>query len=550
MKKSKILFLFMAFALTFMLAINVKADCVSYGGSSTCLSHEGCSWDYTYGCTGHEVASDPDPQTPPAHQDPTTCPAGQGIKGDVGSAYCGACDSGWYSPANDLFCHQCTGTVTNGGASCETKTTVTIRASASRTTITGGGTATVSGTPSQSIGGSAVCSGTGVSGCTVTCPDSDGYRTVTVGWTGYDTSAYTVQSGSVTIHCVGSEGHNVDHVDSSNTTVYVSVGESVGLSLSAKDANGKAVKATWSAGNGISVSSCGTSAQCGATVTATKCGTTTATVTATGAGSNTGSDSVTITIVGYNAWSKTGDNVDVPQGKEGHTKHEAETATGDIGERCIAYENVDPSTGKGEKWDRCCGGSSTPETACYEKPDGTREITTYKSGYVKKDNKYCKKACYKKAENTYENTWYNDGYEKVEDRFCEETPQPHCYRKEDGTYVNEVYKDGYVQVDDRFCETACYKKEDGTVEKTTYQDGFVKLDDKYCEKACYKTGENKYENTYYQDGYEKVEDDKCADVPPTAATVSKIIYALSLFLVMAGSGIIVYQLTKTKKELN
>ena len=549
MKKSKILFLIMAFALTFMVAINVKAacergpstmdscnqvTCSSYTVKGSCNSTQGC-------CVWNET--DPDPQTPTI----TSCPAGQGI--NAAGTGCQACNSGWYSAEGELVCHQCNGTVTNNGASCDTRVNVTVRATASRTTITGGGTANISATTSQNIGGSPVCSGTGVSGCTVTCPDSDTYRTVTVGWTGYDTTAYTVTSGSVTIHCVGSEGTVIDHVDSSNSTVYVSVGESVGLSLSAKDASGKAVKANWSAGNGISVSGCNGSAQCGATVTATKCGTTTATVSASGAGTNTGNGSVTITIVGFNPWTKVGDNVDVPQGKEGHTKHEAETATGDIGSRCVAYENVNPTTGKGEQWDRCCSGGGQPETACYEKPDGTREVTTYKSGYVKKDDKYCEKACYKKTDNTYEDTWYEDNYEKVEDRFCEDTPKPHCYKKEDGTYVNEVYQEGYVQVDDKFCETACYKKEDGTVEKTTYQEGYVKLDDKYCEKACYKTGENKYENTYYQDGYEKVEDDKCVDAPPTAATVSKIIYALSLFLVMAGSGIIVYQLTKTKKEL-
>ena len=166
-----------------------------------------------------------------------------------------------------------------------------------------------------------------------------------------------------------------------------------------------------------------------------------------------------------------------------------------------------------------------------------------------KDEKYCEKACYKKSDGTYVNAFYEDGYEKVEDRLCDKTPTPHCYRTSEGTYVNEVYKEGYVQVDDAYCASACYRKPDGTTENTGYQEGYVKVDKKYCEVACYKTGEDKYERTTYKDGYEKVEDSKCADVPPTAATVSKIIYALSLFLVMAGSGIIVYQLTKTKKEL-
>ena len=241
--------------------------------------------------------------------------------------------------------------------------------------------------------------------------------------------------------------------------------------------------------------------------------------------------------------------VDVPQDKNGHTKHEAEVSSGDMGDRCVAYEDVDPTTGIGTKWDRCCGGSVTEPEYCYEKPDGTREVTKYQEGYVKKDDQYCEKACYKKPDGTYDRTWYEDNYEKVEDRFCDDEPQPYCYKTPEGKYVRDVWHEGYVQVEDRLCDKHCYKKTDGSYEETYYEEGFTEVDSKYCKKACYKKPDGTYEETYYKDDYEEV-DPKYCEIPDTGVSVSNILYAVGAFLVILGSGIVIYQLTKVKQQLS
>ena len=591
--KSKLLFLFMAFALTFVFAINVKAGCSAGSGMGTqacdgiscsqttysaCVSAGGssakcCAWtDPT--CTGnttlvnHECV-EVEPETP------TSCPAGQELN-TAGTA-CVTCRSGYYKSGTGIACSYCDGTVNSSHTSCTPRATnVTVSISAGQTTLGPGESTTlsVSKDPS-SVSGDITCSG-GSNGCSsFTCPSegNGGVYTITATMT---CSNCNVTNGSVVITCNPAEGNAVASIKAQPTTLYVSPSSPAGLNLTAYDAEGRGVKADWTGSSHISAS-CSNTISCGATVTAEKCRTITETVSASGSGNNTGSASATITIVGYADWSRSSGKVQVPQDKRGHTRHEAEVAE-DQENRCVAYEEVDPALGIGYRYDRCCGGGTTELPYCYQKQDGSREVTTYQEGYVKKDDKYCEKACYKKSDNTYAKTWYEDGYTKVEDRYCDSTPTPHCYKTPEGKYVKEVYKEGYVQVDDEYCEAACFKKPDGTVEKTTYQEGYERMDDSYCEPACYKTGEDtyekviykegytkvedkycemacykieedKYEKTYYRDGYELVEDDKCATVPPTGATVSKIIYALSLFLVMAGSGIVVYQLTKTKKEL-
>lgn len=556
--KSKILFLFMAFALTFMLAINVKAEgCVSNGATgcttecsgasspSQCASagyRSCCTWQDPE-CTGNTTLVDH--ECVPV-EGPTTCPAGQELNTE-GTA-CVACRDHYYKAGEGIACSYCDGTVNASKTHCTPRATnVTVSISASKKDNVQPGetvTLTVSKNPTT-VSGEITCSG-GSNGCTsFTCPETGngGMHTITATMT---CSNCNVTNGSVVITCAPAKGTKVASIKANPTTVHASANTATGLNLSAYDAEGRAVDADWTGSEHITASCTGTNA-CGASVTINSCGKWTETVSAKGSGTNTGSATATITIIGYTEWSPAG-RVQVPQDKRGHTMHEAEVATNEE-DRCVAYENVDPKLGIGDKYTRCCNsGGELPY--CYQKPDGTREITTYKDGYVKKDEKYCEKACYKKTDGTFVNTWFEDGYEKVEDRNCDSTPTPHCYKTPEGVYVQEVYKEGYVQVDDQYCVKACYKKQDGTVEQTGYQEGYVRLDDKYCVKACYKTGEDKYETTYYQDGYEKVDDSKCTDVPPTAASVSKIIYALSLFLVMAGSGIIVYQLTKTKRELS
>ena len=566
MKKSKILFLIMAFALTFMVAINVKAagTCVSKGGtlpdscsSVTCGSatvpaqcssvaySSCCTWqDPTCGENEQLVAHECVPVEPTT---PTTCPAGQELNTE-GTA-CVACRDHYYKAGTGLACSYCNGTVNASKTYCDEKKSVTVTITASKKdNVAPGETVTLTVSKNNNnVTGQFSC--TGGSGCSsFTCPSEGNGGNFTITAT-MSCSNCVVTEGSVVINCLPAEGTKVEKVVASPSTIYVSPGSTAGINLTAYDNQGRLVKANWQGSSHIAVNAgCQGSSSCGGQVTAVQCQTITETVTATGAGTNTGSAPASVTIVGFAEWSA-GERVEVPvDKKDQHTRHEAETMEGDQGDRCVAYEQVDPKTGIGIKYNRCCE-SGTPLKYCYEKPDGSREVTTFKEGYVKKDEKYCEKACYKKSDGTYVNAFYEDGYEKVEDRLCDKTPTPHCYRTSEGTYVNEVYKEGYVQVDDAYCASACYRKPDGTTENTGYQEGYVKVDKKYCEVACYKTGEDKYERTTYKDGYEKVEDSKCADVPPTAATVSKIIYALSLFLVMAGSGIIVYQLTKTKKEL-
>ncbi len=547
MKKSKILFLIMAFALTFMVAINVKAagtnctDVVTGGkynwttsggrfvsgagattGEPSCAEQGTTYWQTTRAnITGSECAAEG--VTEPCHMDR------QWVRQPI-------------EDPDPPTPQKVNPTLTVPGSVSVTKpNTVTISVTQSgcaSVTFAAHGNITVSG--SGVVGTSNVASSSEVNSVTVTCHGDSGH---------YDaTKTVTV---NVTVPQTSDEIH---HVTASSSSKELGEGETGEVTFSAQNSDNQALTVNWSVSGDtdwIASNGCtGSKKNCSITFKGKEC-VKNKSVTVTGTDSHGTSKSATVTLNSskYTSWSSNLGPIDLPAGTTVYTRETAKDH--DV---CDAYEgssvNSDGSIHFTAHYNRCCGGGGgQPETACYEKPDGTREVTTYKSGYVKKDDKYCEKACYKKTDNTYENTWYEDNYEKVEDRFCEDTPQPHCYKKEDGTYVNEVYQEGYVQVDDKFCETACYKKEDGTVAKTTYQEGYVKLDDKYCEKACYKTGENKYENTYYQDGYEKVDDDKCVDAPPTAATVSKIIYALSLFLVMAGSGIIVYQLTKTKKEL-
>jgi len=553
----------MAFALMFV-AIGVKADCGNGAGAgSTNCAGVSCSSQSTWlACTGaggsaNQCCSWTDPTCPSGQHveshvcvdDIKNCPAGQEAKAD--GTGCQDCAAHYYkASAGTGKCSYCNGTVNASKTYCTpAKVNATVTASVSPTRIEGGGTATVTATISPNANGSPKCSGEGVSeNCVVTCPDETKTIVATVDWSGAP-SNYVITKGSATVHCVSSEGTVLDNVVASNTTLYVSYGEPAGLTLSAKDADGKPVRVSWASSDEsiINVSSCQDSAACGAVVNAVKCATKNVTVTASRDGKSV---QVTVSVVGFNSWSKVGDDVAVPQDKNGHTKHEAETANGDMGDRCVAYEVVDPTTGRGEKWDRCCGGKVTEPKFCYEKPDGTREVTEYKDGYIKKDDKYCEKACYKKSDDTYEKTWYNDGYTKVEDRFCDAEPQPYCYRKLDGTYVREVYQDGYVQVEDRLCDKHCYKTGEDTYEETYYKDGYTEVEDKYCKKACYKVDEDKYEKTYYRDGYEEVDDELCAPVPDTGLSISNVLYAVGAFLVILGSGIVVYQLTKVKQQLN
>ena len=138
MKKSKILFLIMAFALTFMVAINVKAagTCVSKGGtlpdscsSVTCGSatvpaqcssvafSSCCTWqDPTCGENEQLVAHECVPVEPTT---PTTCPAGQELNTE-GTA-CVACRDHGYKAGDGLACSYCNGTVNASKTYCDEK---------------------------------------------------------------------------------------------------------------------------------------------------------------------------------------------------------------------------------------------------------------------------------------------------------------------------------------------------------------------------------------------------------------------------------------------
>ena len=562
-EKSKLLFLFMAFVLTFMLTINVKAEgCVSNGADGctvTCgnaTSAAQCGGAQYRSCCTWQDPDCPSGTTLVDHEcvpveGPSTCPAGQELNTE-GTA-CVACRNNYYKAGEGIACSYCnpnTHYVNSDKTRCIARVLdVKVSISASKTDhVQPGETVTLTvSKDNNNVSGEFSCDG-GSNGCTsFTCPTTGngGMNTITAT---INCSNCNVTRGSVVIQCEPAKGTNVASIKAEPTTVYASANTPTGLNLSAWDAEGRAVDADWTGSTHITAS-CTNSNACGAQVTIDKCGTWTETVSAKGAGTNTGSATATITIVGYAEWSRVpGGKVPVPQDKRGHTMHEAEVSE-DQEDRCIAYEEVDPTLGIGYKYTRCCGGGTTELPYCYEKPDGSREVTTYKDGYVKKDDKYCEKACYRKTDGTYVNEWYQDGYEKVEDRFCESKPTPHCYKKPDGTYEKTTYQEGYVQVDDAYCEKGCYRKTDGTYEETGYQEGYTKVDAKYCECACFKVEEGKFERTCYKDGYEKVEDSNCANIPDTGITVSKVIYALSLFLIMAGSGVIVYQLTKTKKEL-
>ncbi len=400
---------------------------------------------------------------------------------------------------------------------------------------------------------------------------------------------------------------------SPSTTVYVNPSQEsmygagyATLTYVAYDQNGDVMKAenvSWSNSGGAVVASA--SASGGGYTVLVKglgCDKPSGTVTATasgkgehGSGSAT-SPSVTV-VTKYTTWSDPKSpnwNKPKPEGRE--IIQEAWRTS-----YCDSYSGYDPATGtyKYQHW-RCCGTPTETETdKCYKnKATGLFVCGKYASDtthytYIADDcnSDACKNpttptpACYKnastgeyaykvKSELTNPDQWV---YVDVDEANCKPTEDktPACYYQEGtGKYFWGYYEDvvGYVSTtlpkeECKNPEPACYKDEDGGYVWGDYKDitGYTVVasitDKDKCKVACFKcTGTSDKDIEYIWGGYDENTDcevvpsittaDSCKYVPPTGATVSKIIYALSLFLVMAGSGIVVYQLTKTKKELN
>ncbi len=264
----------------------------------------------------------------------------------------------------------------------------------------------------------------------------------------------------------------------------------------------------------------------------------------------------------------------------------------------VYYSNYgkcdDGTNGYTLKWTRGgCGGGTSEQDKCYkDKSTGLFVCGKYASltsRYTFIDNdcnsdkcknpEQPKKACYKNKEtgkykfdlktNLPEpDKWV---YVDLDEEHCKDTEEtPACYYiEETGKYDWGLFDNvaGYVKTEltKEQCVNlvGCYKKtSDGSYHWGEYEgkDGYELVasitDETKCKVACFKCDDDEYKWGGYDQYSGTCElvpnittEDSCKPVPVTGATASKIIYALSLFLVMAGSGIIVYQLTKTKKEL-
>ena len=263
----------------------------------------------------------------------------------------------------------------------------------------------------------------------------------------------------------------------------------------------------------------------------------------------------------------------------------------------------DGTTGYRLKWTRggcgSGGGPSPSETdKCYKnKTNGLFVCGKYASqtstyAYVADDcnSDACKnptepvKACYKnKTTGEYKfdlktnlptpNDWVYVDLDEANCKKPTEEEKPACYYiEETEKYEWGLFDDvaGYVKTEltKEQCVNpekteGCYRKKSDDsfawgdyAEDNNYEYVASITDKNKCKNACFKCENDEYLWGGY-DEYGTCElvpnittPDSCKPVPVTGAAVSKVIYAISLFLVMAGSGIVVYQLTKTKKELN
>ena len=256
------------------------------------------------------------------------------------------------------------------------------------------------------------------------------------------------------------------------------------------------------------------------------------------------------------------------------------------------------TTGYTVKWTRGgCGGGTTETDKCYKDKStglfvcGKYASQTSRYTYVADDcnSNACKnpdqpvKACYKntetgkykfdfKTELPEPDKWV---YVDLDEEHCKDTEEtPACYYIEaTGKYDWGLFDNvaGYIKTEltKEQCvnpepQNGCYKN----LKTNEFAWGDYEDDNNYefiesitkkenCKNACFKCKDDEYIWGGYDQYGNKCElipkitnPESCKPVPPTAATVSKIVYALSLFLVMAGTGIIVYQLTKTKKALD
>jgi len=251
------------------------------------------------------------------------------------------------------------------------------------------------------------------------------------------------------------------------------------------------------------------------------------------------------------------------------------------------------------KWTRGgCGGTTTETDKCYKDKQtglfvcGKYASQTSRYTYIADDcnSDACKaptepvKACYKNKETgKYKYDLKTNLPTPVENWVFVDLDETHCKDKEEapacyyidetGKYAWGLFEDvaGYIKttLTKEQCVnpepvTGCYKN----LKTNEFAWGDYDDDNNYeyvesitakekCKSACFKCKDDEYLWGGYDEYGNKCElvpniitPDSCKPVPPTAATISKIVYALSLFLVMAGTGIIVYQLTKTKKTLD
>ena len=635
MRKSfKILMILMVFA--FIGVVNVKAACQSsewYEGSTgyfNCGTPSGgntaAPGASTPGTTYNQIVIDQTKCT--ACNNPcyairqwskicTKCEAGEKLKTD-GSG-CDTCPANTYS-ANGISCTDCpSGQHSSAGASSCTpdKTTPTITVSG-RT-----GSGAISHSVSPNIAGTWSFTSADTSIVTVdgngnaTCQNKPGTYNgkVTVSFTPSDTSRYNKPaSKDAYVQCVYEQPADavLTSVSSNQGTYYLKETSSISVPFYAKDKDGNPVKASWTASSNVaSVSlNCSNTATCNVVVSGIQCGKSGNVTAVATAGEVQKSGSVT--VVSYGDWNKVSDHAKAPS--NAYTRAEMESRKG-----CKAYEKVDPSTGYGEEWDRCCGGSTPEEPACFNcsgtykwglpsdntnctliasitdeskcKKPSTDTPACYKCGEELKWGKYAsdtsctfvsenqadceeKPYCYKNV-STGEYDWGKHAGDSAWVKYseneadCQKEPEeedPACYTKNDEYYWGK-YKDvaGYTftSLTEAQCKKFCYK-ETATGE---FVWGNHVGDDKYeivasitdknkCRAACFKCGEEVKWGSYFDDdkceedpGVTTIEDCKVTP-PPTGLSVSNILYACGAFLVIMGSGIVVYQLTRVKKELD
>jgi len=333
------------------------------------------------------------------------------------------------------------------------------------------------------------------------------------------------------------------------------------------------------------------------------------TVTATDGSGNT--KSTKVTVYSYRNWAEYDKTGTIPTGAHNPTGMKYQTGCEaydktDKGGTYTKYYNrcCGGPTGETPKCYKCNGnyewGLPSEHTSCTEvttitdqskcKNPPTDTPACYKCGEVLKWGKYAsdnsctfvsenesdceeKPYCYKNV-STGEYDWGKHAGDKAWVKYseneadCQKEPEeetPACYTKSDEYYWGK-YKDvpGYTftSLTEAQCKKFCYK------EKATglYEWGNRVGDDKYeivaeitdknkCKAACYKCDDEVKWGPYGDDnnceevpGVTSIDECKVTP-PPTGLSVSNILYACGAFLVIMGSGIVVYQLTRVKKEL-